>query len=87
MRQEMQESLSDRRCRILSTKQRMQESLYQTADAGKHFIRQEKQESLYQTADAGDTLRQQMQECLYQTADAGDTLSDSKCKIISIRQW
>ena len=43
----------------------MQESLYQTGDAGvsqsdsgrrRHSIRQRMQKSLYQTADAGDTL-------------------------------
>ena len=45
--------------------QRMQETLYQTADAGvspsdsgcrRLSIRQRKQESLYQTADAGESL-------------------------------
>ena len=46
-------------------RQRMQETLYKTADAGdtlcdsgcrRHFIRQQMQETLYQTGDAGDTL-------------------------------
>ena len=65
----------------------MQESLYQTADAGK----------LYQTADAEVSLSdsgcrghsnsqrmqkhsisQWMQESFYQTADAGDTLIESR---------
>ena len=45
--------------------QRMQETLYGTADAGdtladrryrRHFMRQRMQETLYWTADAGDTL-------------------------------
>ena len=54
----------------------MQETLYQTADAGVSpsdsgcrslCFRQLMQETFYQTADAGD----------YQTAVAGDTLSDS----------
>ena len=48
-------SLSDNGCRRLSFRQRMQETLYQTADAG-HSIRQRMQESLYQTADARDSL-------------------------------
>ena len=43
----------------------MQESIYQTADAGdtlsdsgcrRFYIRQQMQETLYQTADAGDSL-------------------------------
>ena len=60
-------SISDSGCRIHSIRQRMQRSLYQTADAGD--IRSAKmQESLYQTADAGDTLS---------NAGAGDTLSAS----------
>ena len=44
-------------------RQRKQESLYQTADAGdsvsdsrRHSIRQRMQETLYQTTDAGDYL-------------------------------
>ena len=37
----------------------MQQTLYQTADAG-----------VYQTADAGDSIGLQMQEILYKTADA-----------------
>ena len=58
----------------LSIRQRMQETLYQTADAGvspsdsgcrRLPIRQPMQETLYQTADA---------ESFYQTADARDTL-------------
>ena len=36
-------------------RQRMQETLYQTADAG-DSIRQRMQQTLYQTADAGDSL-------------------------------
>ena len=48
-------SLSDSGCRCLSIRQRMQEFLNQTADAG-DSIRQRMQETLYQTADAGDSL-------------------------------
>ena len=57
----------------------MQETLYQTADAGnslsdsgcRRLFRQRMQESLYPTA---------MQETLNQTADAGDSPSDSGCE-------
>ena len=58
----------------------MQESLYQTADAGVPLSDSDMQEYLHQTADAGVSIRQlmqeyspfrqQMQETLYQTADA-----------------
>ena len=57
----------------------MQETLYQTADAGDSIsdsgcrslsFRQQMQESLYQKADAEDSTRQRMQETLYQTTDA-----------------
>ena len=51
-----------------SIRQRMQVTLYQTADAGVS----------YQTADAEVSLSMRMQESLYQTADAGDTQSDSR---------
>ena len=67
------ETLSDSGCRNLSIRQRMQETLYQTAYEGD-----------YQTANAGVSLsdsrcrsisiRQRMQENLDQTADAGDSL-------------
>ena len=52
-------SLSDSRCRSISIRQRMQETLYQTAGA-RDSIRQPMQETIYQTADAGDSLS----ECL-----------------------
>ena len=65
----------------------MQETLYQTADAGDTLsasgcrslsIRQRMQETLYQTADA--------EVSYYQiTADAGDTLSDWGCRSLSRR--
>ena len=64
----------------------MQESLYQTADAGDTLsdsvcrslhIRQRMQETLYQPA---------MQEFLHQTVDAGETLSDSGCRSLPMRQ-
>ena len=57
----------------------MQNSLYQTVDAGDILMRQRMQEKLYQTADAEVSIRQRMQESLHQTADAGDTLLDSGC--------
>ena len=90
IRQRMQQTLSDSRCR----------RLYQTADAGDSpsgdagvflsvsgcrslCIRQRMQGTLYQTADAGDSFRQRMQETLLQTADAGVSpgvsLLDSGC--------
>ena len=50
-------------------RQRIQESLYQTADAGDT------------PSDSGCrslSIRQRMQETLYQTADAGVSLSDSR---------
>ena len=46
------DTLSDSGFRSLSIRQRMQETLYQTADA-EVSIRQRMQETLYQTADAG----------------------------------
>ena len=59
-------------------RQLMQETFYETADAGdtlssdrrcrRHSIRQRMQETPYETCDAGDTLWK---------ADAGDTLLDS----------
>ena len=67
---------SDSRCRSISIRQRMQESLYQTAYAG-DSIRQRMQETLYRTADAG---------ALYQTADEGVSPSDSGCRSLSIRE-
>ena len=71
IRQEMQDSI----------RQRMQETLYQTGDAGiSPSLRQQMLYSLYWTADARNTLsgsgcrilslRQRMQESLYQTTDA-----------------
>ena len=54
----------------------MQETLYQTADAGVYL------------SDIGCRrlpIRQGMQETIYQTADAGSSLSDTACRSISIR--
>ena len=48
----------------------MQESLYQTADAG---------DTLIHNGCRSLTIEQRMQKSLYQTADAEDTLSDSGC--------
>ena len=72
-------------CRRHSIRQRMQESLYQTADAGDTLSdsrQMQLQKSLYQTADAGDTLSIRLR----QTADAGVSLLDSGCRRHSIRQ-
>ena len=46
----------------------MQESLYQTADAG---------DTLSDSGCRSLSIKQRMQKSLYQTADAEDTLSDS----------
>ena len=48
--------------------QRMQETLYQTADA---------EVSLSDSGCMRHSIRQRMQKYLYQTADVADTLSDS----------
>ena len=47
---------------------RMQETLYQTADAG---------DTLSDSGCMSLSIRQRMQESLYQTANAVDSLSDS----------
>ena len=52
---------SDSGCRSLSIRQRMQETLYQTADAG---------DSLSDSGCRRLTIRQRMQESLLQTTDA-----------------
>ena len=49
----------------------MQETLYQTADAG---------DSLSDSGCRSLSIRQRMQETLYQTADAGDSQLDSGCQ-------
>ena len=49
----------------------MQESLYQTADAG---------DSPLDSGCRRLSIKQRMHETLYQTADAGDSLSDSGCR-------
>ena len=74
-------SLSDIGCRRHSIRQRMQESLYQTADAGALYLTADAEVSLSYTGDAlsdsgcrRHSISQRMQESLYQTADAGDTL-------------
>ena len=53
---------------LLTIRQRMQETPYQTADAG---------DSLSDSGFKSLSIRQRMQEPLHQTADAGDSLSDS----------
>ena len=55
-------------------RQRMQESLYQTADA---------EVSLSDIRCRMLSIRQRMQEYLYHTADAVDTLSASGCRSLS----
>ena len=59
------DTLPDSGCRRHSMRQRMQETLYQTADAG---------DTLWDSRSKRHSLRQRMQETLYQTRDAGDTL-------------
>ena len=98
LRQRMQETLSDSGCRSVSlsdsrrfsTRQRIQEPLYQTAEAEDSLSDssfRQMQESLYQTADAGDSLSDS-REC--RSLDAGvslsDSGSDSGCRRLSIRQ-
>ena len=67
----------------------MQESLYQTADAGvsisdsgckRLYIRQRMQETLYHRVDARDTLSDSGRMRLYQTADADCSISVMGCK-------
>ena len=55
----------------------MQETLYQTADAGEFYPTANAGASLSDSGCRRLSIRQRMQETLYQTADAGDTLSDS----------
>ena len=61
-------SLSDSGCRYTYIRQRMQETLYQTADA---------RDSISDSGCKRLFIRQRMQETLYQTADARDSGSDS----------
>ena len=65
------------RCKRHSISQRMQEYLYQTADAG---------DTISASVCRSLSIRQRMQETLYQTADAEVSLSDSDCRSLSIRQ-
>ena len=58
-----------------SIRQRMQETLYKTADAG---------DTLSDSGYRSISIRQRRQESLYQTADAGVSLSDSGCRSLSI---
>ena len=73
----LSDTQSDSECRSLSISQRMQEILYQTADAGV---------SLSDSGCRSISIRQRRQESLYQTADAEVSLSDSGCMSLSIRQ-
>ena len=71
--------------------QRLQETLYQTAETG-DYIRQQMQETLsdsrckrlYLTADAREFIRQDARDYIRQ--DAGVSISDSGCKRLCIRQ-
>ena len=54
----------------------MQETLYQTADAG---------DTLSENGYRSLSIRQRMQETLYQPVDAGVSPSDSGCRRHSIR--
>ena len=86
--QRMQETLSDRRSRNLSTTQTT-DAVITLLDSGcrkktlsdsgrrRHSIRLWMHDTLFETADAGVS---------YQTANAGVSLSDSGCMIYSIRQ-
>ena len=56
----------------------MQETLYQSVDAGVSISEKECRRH---------SIRQRMQKTLYQTADAGNTLINSGCRRHSIRQW
>ena len=49
----------------------MQETLYQTGDAG---------DTLWVSGSSSFSIRDQVQQVLYQTADAGDTLWDSRSR-------
>ena len=61
----------------LHIRQRIQETLYQTADV-RDYITQWMQESLFRTADARDSI--------YHTAYAGDPISNRRCTSLYIRQ-
>ena len=63
----------------------MQETLYQTADAGDTLSASECR-SLSIRQGTQETIYQRMQKSPFQTADAGDTLSDCGCRSLSIRQ-
>ena len=86
MRKRMQETISDSGCKRLDQttdagvfyiRQWMQETLYQTADAGV---------SISDSGCRSLDIRQRMQETLYQTVDARDSISDSGCRSLYIRQ-
>ena len=64
----------------------MQETLYQTADAGDTLSEADAEVSLSDSGCRRHSIRQRMQETLYQPADAGVSLSDSGCRKHSIRQ-
>ena len=59
------DTISDSGCRSLSIRQRMQETLHQTADTDV---------SLSDSGGRSLSIRQRMQKSLYQTADAGVSL-------------
>ena len=77
----MQETtcISDSGRKRLYIRQRMQETLYQTADAG-DYIRQRMQVSLYQTTDARDSISDSECRSLYIRQRMQETLSHSGSK-------
>ena len=58
--------------------QQMQETLYQTGDAGDIYGTADAAVSLRDNRCRRHSMRQRMQETLYGTADAGDTLLDRR---------
>ena len=68
------DTLSYSECSRHSIRQRMQETLYQTAEVGTHNQTADAGVSLSDSGCKSPSIRQRMQESLYQTADAGGSL-------------
>ena len=71
----------------------MQETLYQTADAGDSLcmsLSRQRMQGVSLSDGVSDSAQEMQEESLYQTADAdsgaGDSLLDSGCRSLSIRQ-
>ena len=62
----------------------MQESLYQTVDAGHSLSEADVGDSVSDSGCRRLSIRQWMQETLYQIGDAGVSPSDTGCRSISI---